>query len=179
MEIQERVTSILKRRHEHVPLVQKAIEQWQALGQEILALDAVIEDLRSSSSAASAAGEIARFPAADISSGINASLELLHVLKARLSRDTINIGVSGRARVGKSTLLQAFSGLGDDQIPTGRGLPVTAVHSRIFHSTIHSRATLSLHSFDSFRKDVLAPYHEALALPAAPSNIAAFREFRK
>ena len=51
-----------------------------------------------------------------------------------MARDTVNVGVSGQARVGKSTLLQSVSGLGDDQIPTGQALPVTAVRSRIFHS---------------------------------------------
>ena len=84
------------------------------------------------------------------------------MLEARLARDTVNIGVSGQARVGKSTLLQSVSGLGDDQIPTGQALPVTAVRSRIFHTPDLRRATLRLHSFDTFVADVLAPYHAEL-----------------
>ena len=42
--------------------------------------------------------------------------------------------MSGEARVGKSKTLQKFSGLTDTQIPTGKGLPVTAVRSEIFNS---------------------------------------------
>lgn len=51
----------------------------------------------------------------------------------RLSRKTINIGVAGGSRVGKSTLLQTLTGLTDDQIPSGSGAPVTAVRSQIFN----------------------------------------------
>lgn len=60
--------------------------------------------------------------------------DALDALRVRFSRDTVNIGVSGEARVGKSTTLQKFSGLTDTQIPTGKGLPVTAVRSEIFNS---------------------------------------------
>ena len=76
------------------------------------------------------------------------------MLEARFARDTVNIGVSGQARVGKSTLLQSVSGLGDDQIPTGQALPVTAVRSRIFHAPDLRRATLRLHTFDTFVTEV-------------------------
>ena len=55
----------------------------------------------------------------------------LENVKGRFSRETINIGVSGGARVGKSTLLQTLTGLGDDVIPSGEGEPVTAVGSVI------------------------------------------------
>ena len=55
---------------------------------------------------------------------ISDTLASLGLLKARFSRSTLNIGVSGRARVGKSTLLQSIAGLHDEQIPTGSGLPV-------------------------------------------------------
>ena len=60
--------------------------------------------------------------------------DTLNALRVRFSRGTVNIGVSGEARVGKSTTLQKFSGLTDTQIPTGKGLPVTAVRSEIFNS---------------------------------------------
>ena len=104
------------------------------------------------------------FRSEDIRKDIAKAIELLRVLEARYSRKTINIGVSGRARVGKSTLLQAISGLEDEQIPTGSGIPVTAVRSQIFHSTTQQRATLSLHSFSTFLDEVLRPYHDELGL---------------
>ncbi|MDY7022865.1 MAG: hypothetical protein SWJ54_16205, partial [Cyanobacteriota bacterium] len=42
---------------------------------------------------------------------INAGLDTLTKLKVRFSRDTLNIGVVGRARQGKSRLLQSLTGL--------------------------------------------------------------------
>lgn len=179
MNTQESVSRILERRRTRLPVVQEAIERWQHLGHEIDALGTAIDELRAHSGGSGAVPrEIEGFSLSAMKSGINSSLELLYVLETRLSRGTINVGVSGRARVGKSTLLQAFSGLSDEQIPTGSGLPVTAVRSRIFHSATQSRATLSLHTFDSFRKDILAPYHEVLGLSATPLNITEFRQFQ-
>ena len=99
------------------------------------------------------------------------------MLEARLARDTVNIGVSGQARVGKSTLLQSVSGLGDDQIPTGQALPVTAVRSRIFHAPDLRRATLRLHSFDTFVTDVVAPYHAELDIAGLPGTPEEFRHW--
>ena len=104
-------------------------------------------------------------------------MRLLRVLEARLARDTVNIGVSGQARVGKSTLLQSVSGLGDDQIPTGQALPVTAVRSRIFHAPDLRRATLRLHSFDTFVADVVAPYHAELDIAGLPGSPEEFRHW--
>jgi hypothetical protein len=112
-------------------------------------------------------------PFADAREGAAEAGRLLRVLEARLARDTVNVGVSGQARVGKSTLLQSVSGLGDDQIPTGQALPVTAVRSRIFHAPDLRRATLRLHTFDTFVTDVVAPYHAELdiaGLPASPDE---------
>jgi energy-coupling factor transporter ATP-binding protein EcfA2 len=102
---------------------------------------------------------------------------LAHV-RARVSRNTINIGVSGRARMGKSTLLQSLSGLGDNQIPSGEGPPVTAVRSRIFHSLTQSRAVLITHTEASFCTQVLAAYHEELGLPSSPGTLAEFADYR-
>lgn len=64
---------------------------------------------------------------------LNVASEKVSNVKERFSRDTVNIGVSGVARVGKSTVLQQLSGLKDEQIPTGSGQPVTACRSRIFN----------------------------------------------
>ncbi|HEX5812881.1 MAG TPA: hypothetical protein VFY38_12300, partial [Pseudonocardia sp.] len=66
-------------------------------------------------------------------------------------------------------------GLGDDQIPTGQALPVTAVRSRIFHAPDLRRATLRLHSFDTFVTDVIAPYHAELDVAGLPGTPEEFR----
>ena len=66
-----------------------------------------------------------------LDASIHTSMKLLEALHSRFSRETVCVGVSGMARVGKSTTLQKMSGLSDDQIPTGSKQNVTAVHSII------------------------------------------------
>ena len=52
---------------------------------------------------------------------------------ARLSRPTLNIGMVGRARQGKSRFLQSLTGLTSREIPDGRGDFCTGVPSVIQH----------------------------------------------
>jgi hypothetical protein len=105
---------------------------------------------------------------------LDSAIALQHRLHARFSRTTVNLGVSGQARVGKSQLLQTISGLGDDALPTGTGTPVTAVRSRIINSP-ESVAHLSMHDWSSFRDDVVAPYHAQLKLHGLPETVEQFR----
>ncbi|MGW7041147.1 hypothetical protein ACWGDT_00140 [Streptomyces avermitilis] len=104
------------------------------------------------------------------------ALECLAHVRARVSRSTVNIGVSGRARNGKSTLLQSLSGLDDAQIPTGSGQPVTAVRSRIFHSTAERSARLAMHTERTFLDKVIAPYHAELDLGPVPPDLLGFSQ---
>ncbi len=108
---------------------------------------------------------------------VSRARELLEVAAARLERRTINVGVTGRARVGKSTLLQRVSGLHEEQLPTGAGQPVTAVRSSIFHSS-RSRAVVTLHTPSSFIRDVVAPTFAAVRRVDAPATVADFRAMR-
>lgn len=64
---------------------------------------------------------------------ISDELNTLRKLKRRFLRDTLNIGVIGRARQGKSLLLQTLSGLTSIQIPSGKGGHCTGVRSTIYH----------------------------------------------
>ncbi|WP_169807334.1 hypothetical protein [Herbidospora cretacea] len=112
---------------------------------------------------------------AELRSQIALTIEQLTAVEARFSRDTVNIGVSGSARMGKSTLLQSVSGLDDRQVPTGRDLPVTAVRSRIYHSATARRAILKLHSRESFLNEIIHPYHQELGIAELPRTIDEFR----
>jgi hypothetical protein len=112
---------------------------------------------------------------AEIRADIAATIEAYSAVAARFARETVNIGVSGSARVGKSTLLQSISGLTDAQIPTGRDIPVTAVRSRIYHSMRPPGAVLRMHSPASFLTEVISPYHKALALDRVPVTLDEFR----
>ena len=101
-------------------------------------------------------------------------LPRLQRVERRFGRRRLNIGVAGKARVGKSTLLQSISGLDEEQIPTGDNLSVTAVRSRIFHSATQRRALLSFHDWESFRRDVLQPYYTRLGWGSVASSSRAF-----
>lgn len=96
----------------------------------------------------------------------------------RLSRGTVNICVTGQARVGKSTFLQSVSGPTDREIPTGSGVPVTAVRSRILHNSRQSFAVITFHTFESFRDSVLSPYHTVLGLAPPPATVEDFRSYK-
>jgi len=116
---------------------------------------------------------MARIDDSEIGKSLTEARASLSSVKARLSRTTVNVGVTGRARVGKSTLLQSVSGLTDDQVPTGDNINVTAVRSRLFHAS-EPRAFLTFHSRTGFLDEVVWPYFTELAVSPAPSSIEAF-----
>jgi hypothetical protein len=98
-------------------------------------------------------------------------------IRLRFKRETINIGVSGRARVGKSSLLQSLSGLKDEQIPTaGRGSPVTAVRSRIFNQpeNMPPKAIVKYYDKNAFFEKFVKSH-----LRIFPWNIPSFTEFKQ
>src|SRR5512144_2587270 len=53
---------------------------------------------------------------------------------ARVGRETVNIGVIGSTKAGKSTLLRTITGLPDSVIPSFDYDPTTAAPSRIYHT---------------------------------------------
>jgi hypothetical protein len=174
-----RIGAILDRRHELVAPVRAEIEWWQRVDAQLTGLAAAVAVLRDHPSTPAElrtelAGSGFDGRVDDVRSGVAEATRLLRVLSARFARETITVGVSGKARVGKSTLLQSISGLDDGQIPTGKGLPVTAVRSRIRHSETAERATLSLHTYETFAAEVLAPHHAQLGLPGLPTSIEEF-----
>jgi hypothetical protein len=169
------IEGILDARRRSVPGVRAEIEWWLRVDDQLAGLAAAVRELgEHRSTPAELREELAGFRVEEAREGVAEAVRLLRVLESRFSRTTINIGVSGQARVGKSTLLQSISGLDDGQIPTGKGLPVTAVRSRIFHSRTNQRATVRLHTFDTFVADVLAPHHAQLGLPGLPTTAAEF-----
>lgn len=110
-----------------------------------------------------------------LQSSITAELQKLDKLKKRFSRDTLNIGVIGRARQGKSRLLQSLSGLTADEIPDGDRQHCTGVRSTICHEhTTDAYGEVWFHSKQSFLSDVIAPYYEALGLGQKPLTLEAF-----
>ncbi len=96
----------------------------------------------------------------------------------RVQRDTVNIGVVGMTRAGKSTLLRRVTELGDSAVPTEEFDPTTAAASRIYHRPGPSSAHLYLHTWESFRDLYLAPLYEMAAAGALPRTFAQFAAAR-
>jgi hypothetical protein len=106
---------------------------------------------------------------------IIAELEALSKLKARFCRDTLNVGVVGRARQGKSRLLQSLTGLTTAEIPDGDRQHCTGVRSTIHHNpNIDTYGEVWFHSERSFLDEVITPYYEKLRLGAKPLTITEF-----
>jgi hypothetical protein len=161
--VADSIEAVLRRRRDAQPRIEAEISRWETVRDELSALR--------NAAAAVPRDEAERTGLADLDlAGLSrlaeGSLTELRAVQARVTRRTVNIGVSGQARNGKSTLLQSMTDLDDGQVPTGGGGPVTAVRSRIFHSATRREALLTLHTEESFRTGVLNAYADALALPA-------------
>ncbi|CAD5978706.1 dynamin family protein [Planktothrix agardhii] len=106
---------------------------------------------------------------------IRENLTSLGRLRGRFSRKTLNIGVIGRMRQGKSTLLQSLTGLKNEVIPALPGKACTAARSTIFHQQGNlTTAEIQFHDHDSFLREVIIPYYEKLGLMPIPSSLEAF-----
>ncbi|MGW4462544.1 hypothetical protein [Micromonospora sp. NPDC004704] len=94
----------------------------------------------------------------------------LGVVHARVHRETVNIGVLGRTRAGKSTILRGITGQGRNVIPSSTDFPTTAARTRIHHSTDRQEAVISLRTWEAFRDEYLRPLHEGAKLGPVPGT---------
>lgn len=176
------INSILEARKRRLPDVQKLFEESASyesrINNLINGIDALLADKKTIDE-----------DCVDDLIGIRDELSSLHKncssinseivnLQKRFSRPTINIGVSGEVRVGKSTTLQRFSGLSDTQIPTGVAIPVTAVRSEIYNSE-GNYASVSFRDTEAFINDYVNPHLKVINRAASSdlkaSSIADFR----
>ncbi|RZB13779.1 hypothetical protein StrepF001_42305 [Streptomyces sp. F001] len=172
-EISDRIEALVATRHGRLAEVDTEIGAWS---EAEAGLARIAKSLEAPTGRAEGAAAEEAAVLAGLRSEVAATLEDLRAARCRFVRPTINIGVSGKARVGKSTLLQSVSGLSDDQIPTGPHVPVTAVRSRIMQSD-RRRVLLRMHSPESFLADVVAPYHQDLGLEGMPRTVEEFRHW--
>ncbi len=120
-------------------------------------------------------GRLREIDFAKIQSSIATELEALSKLKIRFSRNTLNIGVIGRARQGKSRLLQSLTGLTAAEIPDGSGQHCTGVRSTIHHNpAFETFGEVTFYTERSFLDEVIAPYYEQLKLGAKPITLGEF-----
>jgi hypothetical protein len=110
----------------------------------------------------------------EIRAEIAKAMPEMAAIRARFHRDTVNIGVIGRSKAGKSTLLRTITGLGADALPTSRDNPTTAARSRIQHEPGRAEAKITLHTWAEFRDRYLGPLHANAgcpdAVPATPAD---------
>ena len=117
--------------------------------------------------------QLERLNTQNLISEYNQQLAALTRLQSRLGRSKIVIGVIGRARQGKSRLLQSLTGLGSEQIPDGDRSHCTGVLSTISHSlNATPYAEVHLHTEHSFLEEKIYPYFEHLPnLGPTPKNL--------
>jgi hypothetical protein len=157
----ERVDSILATRRGLLPAVQHMVDETARRKLDVKHILSLLAELKEVEKDESALRRIesAIHGLDRLLTQLAAREDTLDALRVRFGRETINIGVSGEARVGKSTTLQQFSGLTDTQIPTGKGLPVTAVRSEIYNSA-DERAEVTFRDEPTFLAEYVQPLLE-------------------
>ena len=152
-------------RAEHRPAIEKINTAWRQLTQS---LDVVL------TTAATLGGDWRLADFRELREQITAGTPDMDGMTARFKRDTVNIGVIGRTKAGKSTLLRTISGLGMEVMPSRRDKPTTAARSRIQHHPGQTSARISLYTWPEFVHGYLAPLHQDAKLtgpvPAGPTD---------
>ncbi|ADB38657.1 hypothetical protein [Spirosoma linguale] len=94
---------------------------------------------------------------------ISAQIETVSRYYSRFVRKTLNIGVLGLARQGKSQLLRSLTGLSDDAIPASPYGHCTGARSTIIHNpTVEAHGEVYFYTQHEFVRDILAPYYKDL-----------------
>jgi hypothetical protein len=104
--------------------------------------------------------------------------QVLNRYYARFNRKTLNIGVIGLARQGKSQLLRSLSGLNDSTIPAGPFGHCTGARSTIIHNpAIDPHGEIHFYTKKEFVEEVLAPYYtELLSTSQHPATLEEFEK---
>jgi len=170
----EKLELLLERRvslHETALSMQSRLDQ---LRQALLSLETLYGQIKSSSHSTLDTW-VSNPPSPLLRQKVESLRNALEPLITRFARSTIHIGVIGRARQGKSSLLQHLSGLGPDVLPAGaRGL-CTGVRTTLVHDPGgEPYGKVTFYSEREFLRDVIAPYYEILDLGSAPESIAHF-----
>lgn len=150
--LQEQINQILAARKERLSAVVKEKDFWNSISENFSRFSDAVQaaenqnpSLRGFTTKTRAAAQTA-----------NDMLKKFSQLTDRFNRDDICIGIGGAARMGKSTFLQAVTGLGDDQIPTSDKFFTTAGRSLIVNAT-EAVAIADMHTERSFLEKVIAP----------------------
>jgi len=166
MPIKDTIVEILQKRQYRTPSLKK-------INKELLEFQVLLANLRQvsdkSSSEIPKQQELIEIITAvangvtDIQEDVTNLTNSVSNIEKRFSRGTINIGVAGTAKNGKSTLLQKISGLSNTEIPADI-VPCTGTMSKVFHDESNPHAVIEFYSKQEFLKEILYPYFERLGL---------------
>lgn len=170
-----RIASIIEKRQPLATRIEKVEANLQILSSALHGLEQHRHQLLSQADDVETRGRLQEINLTSIQNNINAEIGTLSKLRTRFSRQTINIGVIGRAGQGKSRLLQSLSGLSTDEIPSGDRSHCTGVPSTIHHNPgVETYGEVWFHSERSFLNEVISPYYEKLQLGSRPFTLEEF-----
>lgn len=133
MDIPQKIDAIIQRRKQRLPEIEAAVQRLEQAQTLIDQFDSFRTQLNGSENEfiMRLAEQLAVVSTADFRRECGRSLTELKRLRARFSRDEVNISFVGRARQGKSLVLQRISGLEGDVIPSSDGSHCTGTRSII------------------------------------------------
>jgi len=171
----EKITGIIKARRPLVSRIENVQENLRRLSSSLNSLENKRNEIMKIASSESGKN-FQDITFLMIQNRIASELDALEKLKKRFSRDTLNIGVVGRARQGKSRLLQSITGLTSTEIPDGDRQHCTGVRSTIFHKPTLSTpyADVWFYSESTFLNEVILPYFRDLKLSPFPDSMENF-----
>ena len=162
--LQEQINQILAARKERLSSVVKEKDFWNSISENFSRFSDAVQAAENQNPSLSGLTTKVRAAAQTA----NDMLKKFSQLTDRFNRDDICIGIGGAARMGKSTFLQAVTGLGDDQIPTSDKFFTTAGRSLIVNAT-EAVAIADMHTERSFLEKVIAPMCREIGIQAPAS----------
>ncbi|MBD2773541.1 hypothetical protein [Iningainema tapete] len=175
MDVTTRITNIIEKRKPLAKRIEGVEGNLKTLSVALHQLEEHRNNLLTQVNDSAVTGKLKEIDFSNIQLTITSELQALIKLKNRFSRDTLNIGVVGRARQGKSRLLQSLTGLSAAEIPDGDRQHCTGVRSTIHHNpNVDTYGEVWFHTEHSFLDEVIAPYYEKLRLGAKPLTVEEF-----
>ncbi|MEL6442039.1 MAG: hypothetical protein AAFQ80_22690 [Cyanobacteria bacterium J06621_8] len=171
----ERISKIIQTRKPLLEKVENVQRNLQKLSNNLQIIENKRQELLQLNIDSNSKSKLESISFSPILEKIESELVTIKELKARFSRKTLNIGVLGMARQGKSRLLQTLTGLSNREIPDGGNLHCTGVRSDIHHQEkAITYAKVLFHTEYSFFEEVIKPYYQKLNLGNPPSTIKEF-----
>jgi hypothetical protein len=173
-QLSQKIAEVIAKRQLLATKIEPVQQHLYGLSQEVGQLNRSYRQLQSSIQSSGVKVNLESLDLVSLEADIQVELEQLQRLHDRIARPTLNIGVVGLMRQGKSTLLQQLSGLGDQEIPARTGGACTAVRSNIYHQDTETYAEVTMHSEQSFLEEVIQPYFKKLLLGRPPLSLDEF-----